>query len=449
MSRRGKTSEPKEPKKVKRVQTRHVAFTLNNYTDEEIEQIRGLHPNYVSYVCFGYEVAPDTGTPHLQGYMRFASPNATDWESIKNWPGCARMHYEKCGGNPEQNRVYCAKGEQSKAEYETYHPRKGNGEGLKPWDARDATWNHGPNYGLNVKFEEIGNWVSKQGDRTDIKELLDVVRGDPDYKSLVDNVDLMATYVKFHGGIDKARFLYLKAQTPKHERPAVFWLYGPTGKGKTMGVKMFTEMYLGLDTTYDLWISAEQNGKVIFDNYVNQTVALFDEFKPGVMAFKTLLGVLDFDGRTVNVKNATASFRPKVIFIATSRSISELYEYRLSFEDGSVDQLRRRVDTQIECGIDQFATYGSIIDAYHTYLDTGVRKPKDTLDRYRKLTELRKAKREFALHPIRAKPPLTRQAAEYPLEAFAEQRAILLSKASDAVPKVGDNSSDIVADIAI
>lgn len=43
-------------------------FTLNNYTDEEIRRLESLE---CERLVVGKEVAPTTGTPHLQGYIRF------------------------------------------------------------------------------------------------------------------------------------------------------------------------------------------------------------------------------------------------------------------------------------------------------------------------------------------------------------------------------------------
>lgn len=49
-------------------------WTLNNYTDDEVMELRtlGLHPD-VQYIVFGYEVGEECGTPHLQGYICFKS----------------------------------------------------------------------------------------------------------------------------------------------------------------------------------------------------------------------------------------------------------------------------------------------------------------------------------------------------------------------------------------
>lgn len=44
-------------------------FTLNNYTADDHLAMPKVP---AAYLCFGLEVAPTTGTPHMQGYVRFA-----------------------------------------------------------------------------------------------------------------------------------------------------------------------------------------------------------------------------------------------------------------------------------------------------------------------------------------------------------------------------------------
>lgn len=51
-------------------QSCRYCFTLNNYSKQEEDLIRfGYDQGFFSYVLYGYEVAPTTGTPHLQGYF--------------------------------------------------------------------------------------------------------------------------------------------------------------------------------------------------------------------------------------------------------------------------------------------------------------------------------------------------------------------------------------------
>ena len=52
----------------KMARAKRWVFTLNNYTEPEVEHLKQVE---CEYLVFGYEQAPDTGTPHLQGYITF------------------------------------------------------------------------------------------------------------------------------------------------------------------------------------------------------------------------------------------------------------------------------------------------------------------------------------------------------------------------------------------
>jgi len=51
--------------------SRAYVWTLNNYTPEQVAKLRtSVGKAGIKYIGWGYEVAPTTGTPHLQGYMQ-------------------------------------------------------------------------------------------------------------------------------------------------------------------------------------------------------------------------------------------------------------------------------------------------------------------------------------------------------------------------------------------
>lgn len=82
--------------------SRNWIFTLNNYTDDDVARLRTLDARYL---IFGREIAPTTGTPHLQGYVTWTNPRALGGVR-RLLPGC---HVERARGLPSQCSDYCKK----------------------------------------------------------------------------------------------------------------------------------------------------------------------------------------------------------------------------------------------------------------------------------------------------------------------------------------------------
>lgn len=83
---------------------RGFAYTLNNYTEEEYERIKSI--GKVSYHIMAREIAPTTGTPHIQGYIHF--------KDVKKWKDAKKIVSKRCfivmiKGSPFQNFKYCSK----------------------------------------------------------------------------------------------------------------------------------------------------------------------------------------------------------------------------------------------------------------------------------------------------------------------------------------------------
>ena len=82
--------------------SRDWLYTLNNYTEEEVAAVRLVD---CVYQVFGYEVAPTTGTPHLQGYVRFKTEKSLK-QLKKMYP---RAHVELRRGTITEAIDYCVK----------------------------------------------------------------------------------------------------------------------------------------------------------------------------------------------------------------------------------------------------------------------------------------------------------------------------------------------------
>lgn len=102
-------------------------FTLNNPTEEDEQRLGGIVSGGLGeYLVYGRELAPDTGTPHLQGYVIWSS--AIRFTTCKNRLG-GNCHVEVASRSPETNRNYCTK-DGDYAEFGTC-PERGGGQGRR------------------------------------------------------------------------------------------------------------------------------------------------------------------------------------------------------------------------------------------------------------------------------------------------------------------------------
>lgn len=76
-------------------------FTLNNYSEQELDQILEIAKNY-KYII-GEEIG-EQGTPHLQGFIQSEKRFRAN-EKFKN----NRIHWERCKSNEIDNIKYCSK----------------------------------------------------------------------------------------------------------------------------------------------------------------------------------------------------------------------------------------------------------------------------------------------------------------------------------------------------
>ena len=96
----------KPPVKGKKKQispSKRWVFTLNNYTEEDLETISAIVPHICDKYIIGKEVGAE-GTPHLQGYLSF-----TNRERPLSKIPIKQIHWEKARGNEKDNLNYCSK----------------------------------------------------------------------------------------------------------------------------------------------------------------------------------------------------------------------------------------------------------------------------------------------------------------------------------------------------
>lgn len=85
-------------------------FTLNNYTSED-EAVLQKFSAPIIFLCYGREIAPSTGTPHLQGFLALdkRTRKSTVIKLLKSMLNHDRTHVENTIGDFYQNIRYCTK----------------------------------------------------------------------------------------------------------------------------------------------------------------------------------------------------------------------------------------------------------------------------------------------------------------------------------------------------
>lgn len=115
---------------------RSIVFTLNNYTEADVERIQEIGLDRCRFICYGKEVG-ESGTPHLQGFCYSDGQRSFKWwkELIGGNP-----HIEKTKGTAEEAISYCAKDGDfwERGDRPVSGVKRGEDEAKRWEDARDA-----------------------------------------------------------------------------------------------------------------------------------------------------------------------------------------------------------------------------------------------------------------------------------------------------------------------
>lgn len=274
---------------------RAFCFTWNNYTEDDVDFLRGLTTR-LTYIIFGREIAPTTGTPHLQGYLRFINAR-TKSGVIKLFK--KKAHVEVAAGTEYQNYNYCNK------------------------DKDSFVWG------------EIG----EQGKRNDIDEIKKMVREGATKSEIWDVASNWQSYRMGEKGIELQE--EKRKQEPRTWKPTVLWYYGSTGKGKSE--KAFGDYPKA-------WCTGNIVNNFIFDGYAGEDVCILDDLRPNQIKFQELLRVFDKYPYRVRTLGGSRQFVARTIVVTTTKHPIQFYEGRT---DEDIEQLLRRIteivnfDTQV------------------------------------------------------------------------------------------------------
>lgn len=217
-------------------QSKYWCFTLNNYTEEDEEKIQGFVPESATYLVYGRERAPSTGTPHLQGYVELKKRLRRN-QLHGLFP---RISWRRRRGTPDQASNYCKKEDTS--------------------------------------FFEAGTISRGQGARSDLLEVKDSISNGANILDIADNY--FGAFVKYEKSLRSYMLMKRKRQL---EAPQVIIYWGNTGTGKTRKVFDENPHHQIYSWPGDKW----------FDGYIGEDIILLDEFSDSQLPLTFLLRLLD------------------------------------------------------------------------------------------------------------------------------------------------------------
>jgi len=267
--------------------SRAVCFTLNNYTLQDVERIRTL-AQQCEYGVFQREVAPGTGTKHLQGFLYAKSAKAfTRWKSLIG----DRAHLEKTRGTPQQASDYC-----------------------KKEDSREP----------GTEPEEFG-LLPAQGKRSDLEAIAEAIKAGGTVEEVA--AEHPGDFIRYHRGIEH---FHAVCQGPRNWKTKVYWLYGPTGTGKSAWAhNSFPSAYWKMGCTK--W----------WDGYYGESDVIVDDYRRDLCTFGELLRLLDRYPMRVERKGSSCQFRARNLVITSPDSPRVTWEGRT---EEALGQLLRRID---------------------------------------------------------------------------------------------------------
>jgi len=280
------------------VKRRDWVFTLNNYTVEQVEHVKGIE---CKYLVFGKEVG-ESGTPHLQGYIYFKNSRA--FNGVKSlFP--QSVHLEAAIASTEKNILYCKKGAQPKAEYEL--------------DGKN-----GLNYGRDADVFEKGDKPLSQKDKGDceVERYEEAKRA-----AMAGNLDDIPgdIFVRCYNTLVRIKKDYMDKPVDLGDVCGV-WIYGPAGVGKSR--KARAEYPNSYDKMCNKW----------WDGYQGEKYALIDDFgKDHSVLGHHLKRWADRYSFIAENKGGAINIRPDVIVVTSQYSIEQIWE-----DQETRDALNRR-----------------------------------------------------------------------------------------------------------
>lgn len=271
---------------------RNFVFTFNNYPDTTL--VDNVDCKYIAY---SKEVAPTTGTPHLQGYVSFHNPKTL--QSVRRiFIGC---HVEAMRGSIAQNEAYISK----------------VAEMVERGDKPISNDSRGKN---EKERWENARRLAKEGKMDDI------------------DADI---FIRCYSTLKRIGTDYQNKPLPCDVK--CFWIYGPTGTGKSYAV----------ENHYPECYKKSMDDLKWFDGYNGQDVVYLEDLDKYQVKWGGLLKRLaDRWPMQASIKGSMMYIRPKVVVVTSNYRIEEIWS-----DSGTVDPLLRRFKEVLKSSVDEIIDF--------------------------------------------------------------------------------------------
>jgi len=256
---------------------RNYIFTFNNYPNTDL--VDNVECKYIAY---SKEVAPTTGTPHLQGFISFNS-NKTFSAACKSLPGC---HVQVMHGSIQENEAYCSKAGVliERGERPISNDNKGRAEKLR--------WQRARELAQEGKLEEI-------------------------------DADI---YIRCYSTLKSIAKDHMIKPPPTEVK--CYWIHGKTGTGKSHCV----------ETTFPNCYKKSMDDLKWFDGYDDQEVIYLEDFDVYQIKWGGMMKRLaDKWPMQASIKGSMKYIRPKVVIVTSNYRPDEIW-----YDHQTLEPLLRR-----------------------------------------------------------------------------------------------------------
>lgn len=259
--------------------SRNWTFTLNNPTEEQVPTT--LRSKHMRCIAFAREIAPGTGTPHLQGFVCYT--NLKSFKLVKkDFPSC---HLEIMKGSIAQNVEYISKEN-------------------RPTVIGDLPMTQAQKGAANKKIFDDAWEAAKANDMDAIPAHL---------------------RLRFYGTLKRIAKDFMVRPDPLDELSNE-WIHGPTGTGKSRHTReRFPDAYYKMANKW-------------WDGYQGEDVVVIEDFD----AIHDKLGYhlkiwADYGAFLAETKGGVLTIRPKKFVITSNYTIREIWN-----EENTAAPLERR-----------------------------------------------------------------------------------------------------------